>query len=129
MHAANENDIGPGKVRKPGVLDVLINETGPPALRQIGSDDQQTLWRHERAYTGHERKRVRESAERRRVGRKDTKYVAAMLDGNRAVQAPLLAPASAQRSPMTAECLHARPFRERPRSAAAYDRPSDTPAN
>src|SRR3984957_440205 len=101
MHAANENDIGPGKVRKPGVLDVLVDKTDPPALRQIGSDDQQTLWRHERAYSGHECKRVRESAEGRRVGRKDTEYVAAMLDGNRAVQATLLAPASAQRSPMT----------------------------
>src|SRR6202042_471519 len=108
-----ENDIGPGKVRGPGALDVLINETDPPARRQIGSDDQQTLWRHERAYTGHECKRVRESAEGRRVGRKDTEYVAAMLDGNRAVQAPLLAPASAQCSAMTAERLRARPFRER----------------
>src|ERR1700729_3517681 len=129
MHAANENDIGPGKVRKPGVLDVLVDKTDPPALRQIGSDDQQTLWRHERAYTGHECKRVRESAERRRVGRKDTKYVAAMLDGDRSVQATLLAPASAHRPPMPAERLYARPFRERPRSAAEYDRASDTPAN
>jgi hypothetical protein len=39
MHTANENDIGPGKVCVHGALDVLINETDPPALRQIGSDD------------------------------------------------------------------------------------------
>src|ERR1700679_1127319 len=103
MHAANENDIGPGKVRRRCALDILIDETDLPALGQIGSDDQQTLGWHKRAYTGHECKRMRESAEGRRVGRKDAKDISAMLDGDSTVQTNPLTPTFVQPAPAAVE--------------------------
>src|SRR5271154_794922 len=90
MHAAHENNIGPDKVSAAGALNILIDETDPPALRQIGSDDQQALGRHEGAHTGHEFECVSESAERRRIGRKDANDVAAVLNGKGAAQGNLL---------------------------------------
>ena len=86
MHAANENDIGPRKVRRLCALDILVDEPDLPALGQIGSDDQQTLRGHESAYARHELKRVSKSAEGRGVGRKDAEDISAMRDGNGALQ-------------------------------------------
>src|ERR1700733_6169867 len=102
MHAAHENNIGPSKVCAAGALNILINETDPPALRQIGSDDQQALGRHESAYTGHKCKCVSEGAEGRRIGRKYAKDVTAFLDWNGAAQANLLTLPSVQFAPMAA---------------------------
>jgi hypothetical protein len=86
VHAANENDICPRKVRGLCALDILIDESDLPTLRQIGGDDQQTLRRHERTYARHQLKRMSKSAEGRRVGREDAEDISTILDRNRAVQ-------------------------------------------
>ena len=98
------NDIGPGKVESPArsmssLIKRICQRSG-----KIGSDNQQALGRHERPYAGHERKRMSESAEGRRVGWKDAKDISAVVDGNRALQTDPLTPTSVQNAPVAAGC-------------------------
>ena len=84
VHAAHHDDIGPLEIGVARTLHVLVDEADRPALRHVGRDQQQPLRRHEGAHLVHERERVRESAERRRVGGKHAKDVASTTDRNRA---------------------------------------------
>ena len=121
MHAADKDNVGPGKVGVRGPLDILINETDLPALRQISSDDQQTLRRHEGAYARHERKGVSESAEGRRVRRKNAKDVTTFFDGNGAAQASLLTSALIQCAPQARLYLSGTPGLARRRTSLGPD--------
>ncbi len=69
--------------------DVLVDEADLPGLRHIGRDQQQPLRRHEGLDPAHQPVGVVESAEGRRVARKDTQNPTLIPDRNRTThQAP-----------------------------------------
>jgi hypothetical protein len=86
VHAADKDDIGPGEIRGAGRLDVLVNEADRPWLGHIGRDQQQALWRHERAHAAEEMIGVRERAERGRVGGKHAENSACIAGRQRETQ-------------------------------------------
>jgi len=49
MHAADENNFGPGEIVIAGRRHVLVDETDLPGWRHRGGNDQQALRRHEGA--------------------------------------------------------------------------------
>ncbi len=54
VHAADQNDVCPGQFCVAHRSDVLVDEADLPSLRQVGSDDENSLWWHEGPHPVHQ---------------------------------------------------------------------------
>ncbi len=80
VHAADENHVGPGELRRLRPSHVFVDESNVPALREPGGHDQQALRRHEGANPTHQRVGMGKGAERRAVCRKNAENTALVRD-------------------------------------------------
>jgi hypothetical protein len=53
VHAADEDDIGPGEIGGGCRRNVLVDETHRPVFRHVGRNDKQALRRHECPHVVH----------------------------------------------------------------------------